>query len=504
VWLPGNVTQWLDPVLFPVQENAVLGRPMAGDGTSWTWSTPTTGPGPTRWRENFSPALRVKSAALFVVGTGGVKSYVNATPAPQLCIEDRDFGGSGCRWSCDDVDPNDGRLSYDLRAPHKCRNASGTEEVPTVNPTAAPLNLALFAQASPLAWRVSNVPSPQLWIEFTLDHTLPAFGLTGAPPLIDMGGARVGEGLRGAFVVHNSGQHPTRITAVAMAPPGGGSPHSADFVPQLPVAPQPVPLPVEVVSVASKETTIRIRPDAERELLHRLHRDSVLARVAPRGQGFSETIDGHVVTERDGLLTRDAVNARFIHDVAKQPAVRVTYAFRTPPFVVQPGESFEVSVRGTPSATGDRVAEVRVTGESVLDPTRRAEVRVLVKLFGMQGPLLSVQPGTANVYVDQGAGHARQRTLLIQNAGDVAGVLGAPLLRGRGGAALPANSPFSLEDPYASWGSLGATEFREVRVRFVSACGASPGYREDDAEVRWSTADGPLVVPVHGTTYCAP
>ena len=45
-------------------------------------------------------------------------------------------------------------------------------------------------------------------------------------------------------------------------------------------------------------------------------------------------------------------------------------------------------------------------------------------------------------------------------------------------------------------------EYREVRVHFLSACGATPGFRNDSAEVRWSTADGPIVVPVHGTTSC--
>jgi hypothetical protein len=425
---------------------------------------------------------------------------VNASPRPTLCIEDRDTG-SGCRWTCD-ANPNENHLRYDLLTPRQCRNRQGQDEIPSVNPAAAPVNLAQIAQRLPLIWRVNRggLPQPDLWVEFTLATTIAPAALTASPGFIDLGGARVGGAARGAFVVRNSGEHPMRITAVAMAPAGAGSPHSADFVPQLPFAPAPVPFPVEFVST-SKETVINVRPDAERETLHRLYQDSVVAVLAPRGQGFSETIDGHVVTEQDGLLTRDAINAHFNHDVARQPAARVTYAFRTLPFVVQPGESFEVSLRGRPSATGDRRAEVRISSQSVIDPARRADISVLAKVFGMQGPLLSALPGLVSVSV-QGAGQARLNTLMVQNAGDVAGVLGRPLLSGLGGAALPANSPFSLEDPYASWSTLGVDEYREVRVHFLSACGATHGFRNDSAEVRWSTADGPIVVPVHGTTSC--
>jgi hypothetical protein len=369
-----------------------------------------------------------------------------------------------------------------------------------------PVNLLQFGQTTPVRWRVEAgaLPQPDLWIEFTLAATLATAGLTASPPLIDLGGARVSESTRGAFTVRNSGAHPMRITTVAMLPAGPGSPHSADFATQLPYAPEPVPLPVEVVSTTTSETKLLARPDPEREVLYRLYRDGVIARLAPRGQGFSETIDGQVVTEQDGLLRRDAVNARFNHDVAGQPLVRMTYASRTPPFVVQPGESFEVSVRGTPSATGDRVALARVSAVSVLDPARQVEVRVLTKLFGMQGPLLSVAPGAVAISAGHGAGQEVVRTLLVQNAGDVAGVLGAPMLNGPGGAALPAGSPFSLEDPYGSWGTLGVGEYREVRVHFVSACGSASVLRQDAAEVRWSTADGPIVVPVAGTTHCGP
>jgi hypothetical protein len=46
-------------------------------------------------------------------------------------------------------------------------------------------------------------------------------------------------------------------------------------------------------------------------------------------------------------------------------------------------------------------------------------------------------------------------------------------------------------------------DYREVRVQFTSACGpAIPGWRDDAAEVRFTTTDGPIVVPVRSTTYC--
>jgi hypothetical protein len=509
LWMSDAVTQWLDPVLMPAVDGAALGRPMARAGGHWSWSTPVMlGAGSTRWEENFSPSLRVRTVEVFEpTGPGPTgKRYVDVSPSPPpLCIEDPDVVSSGCRWTCDDASATDGRLLYDLLAPMKCRNQAGAFENPSLTPTAVPLNLGQMVQTAPLRWRLAAgaLTQPDLWLDFTLATTLAEAALRASPAVTDLGGARVGDTARGAFVVRNVGQQPIRIATVAMAPPGPGSPHSADFQTQLPVAPQPVPLPVEVVSSTTKETTLRVSPDAERELLHRLYRDHVLVRLAPRGQGFSETIDGHVVREQDGLLTRDVLNARFNHDVRRQPAVRMTYALRTPPFTVQPGESFEVSLRGTPSARRERLAEVRVSGASVLDPARTVEVRVLAKLYGMQGPRLSVAPAVIAIPVD-GAGQQIVRTVLVENAGDVAGVLSAPRLTGAGGAALPAGSPFRLEDPYGSWSTLGIGEYREVRVHFVSACGPSPGTREDAAEVRWGTADGPIVVPVFGTTRSCP
>lgn len=507
LWLGDHVTQWLDPVLLPVQRGAVLGRRMASDTADWIWLTPETYEPRSldrRWQENFSPSIVVVTAALFEPTGPNGKTYVNPIPPPALCLEDRD-SGAGCAWTCDDANAADGKLSYDLLAPGKCRDRAGQVSAPAVTPTSVPFNLRQTTQRLPLIWRVnrSALPQADLWIEFTLQTTLTPAALTAAPPLVDLGGTRVGEHMRGAFTVRNSGEHPMRITAVAMDPASGSGPNPGDFVPRVPYAPEPVPLPVDFVALDPRTTVVKVRPEAEQEVLHTLYEDSVLARLAPRRHGFSTAIDGTVVTEQDGILVRDNVNARFNHDLKRQPAVRMTYAYRSVPFVVQPGESFEVSVRGTPSATNERRGYVKVSAESVLDPTQRVTVRVLARLFGMQGPLLSALPGSVNLYVDQGAGQARTRTVLVQNAGDIAGTLGTPVLRGPGNTGLPANSPFRLDDPYASWGSLGVGEYREVRVQFTSACGTTiPGWRDDAAEVRWTTADGPIVVPVRSTTYC--
>jgi hypothetical protein len=500
-----NLEHWLEPVVLPADDGRAIARAMiAAGGPAWRWTTPvstSSASGKVRWEENFSATLRVAQARVFRLdGTGNPLDL--AIAAPRLCIEDPD-AGSGCRWTCGDSAAGDGRLHYDLLAAGACADAAGRPEVPLVTPTYALSTRDAQLLEAPLGWSAAlpGVASP--WIEFTLAAQFAPAALTALPAVTDLGGARRYQTTRAGFTVRNAGGHPLRVTQVQKVS-GQGQP--GDFTVTLPDLPAPVPLPVD--SLAGKDAhSVRLTPDAESQQTLTVFQDLLHLRVAPRRGGFAFVRDGIAVTERDGLLWRDAASAQFRFDAprpgARLPAVRTTWVGRALPFTLQPGESFDVSVVGRPSAYGQREARVRVAAESLLDPAQRVEIQPLVRVFGQQGPLLSILPLSV-VASAATAGMQLQRNVLMVNDGDSAASVGAPSLRAPGGGALPAGSPFALADPYGA-GSLAAGASRYASVRYASTCtGAVNGRREDRAELHWSTPDGTRIVPIRAVTACGP
>jgi hypothetical protein len=500
-----NIEHWLEPVVLPAGDGRRLARAMgAVAGAVWRWATPvTTEPagGQVRWEENFSATLRVGQVRAYRFDAAGNPVEIAGAP-PRLCIEDPQSGG-GCRWTCADSNAGDARLHYDLQAAGACTDASGRSELPLVTPTYAFATRDAVELEAPLGWSASLPGVSAPWIEFTLKATFTDAALTAQPAVTDLGGTRRLERTRASFRVRNAGGHPLRVLQVQKVL-GYGQP--VDFTIELPDQPAPVPLPVEVL--AGKDTqTVRLTPDAESQQTLTLFQDLLHLRVAPRRGGFAFVRDGIAVTERNGLLLRDQAGAQFRFDAptpgARLAAARTTYVLRTPPFALQPGQDFEVSVVGRPSAFGQREARVRIVAESMLDPARRVEIQPLVRVFGQQGPLLSVLPLSLAIGA-QGAGQMHQRNVLMVNDGDSAASVGAPVLRAAGGTMLPAGSPFSLTDPYGA-GSLAAGASRHATVRLLSSCaGAAGGWRDDFAELHWGTPDGTRIVPFHAATACGP
>jgi hypothetical protein len=189
-------------------------------------------------------------------------------------------------------------------------------------------------------------------------------------------------------------------------------------------------------------------------------------------------------------------------DATRTPLARTSWALRSLPVDLAPGESLYVSVIGTPSALGARNAWLKVSAHSAFDPAQRTEIWVATSVQGLQGPLLHVLP-TRLIVAANGSGRTYSRTLLVENAGDSNGSVGVPYLTRTGGAPLPPGSRFTLDDPYGGGGTLAPGASRAIAVRFMSLCGIGDWFSES-IELRWPTVNGTLVVPIDTTTYCGP
>ncbi|MFN9738314.1 MAG: hypothetical protein ACK59R_07130, partial [Pseudomonadota bacterium] len=392
--------------------------------------------------------------------------------------------------------------AWPLLSQGTCRNAAGQVEAPLVTRTYAIDRLAAGAPSAPLRWSLAGSGWTQPWLEFELETTLSSAALRAEPPAGDAGRLQVGRSGRAAFRVDNVGVQPIEVTAVDVIP---GSAQAADFRVELPFAPVPLPLPIEVEPGAG-EAVVLPPPGAEEFPSLAIIRGAAHLRISERPD-LALLRDGVSIHRRAGLNLRDVVDVRFSakprQPGAVQPVATTTWALRRVPFVVQPGEAFDLSVLARPSAIGTRQVPVRVRGRSTIDPTRTVEIVVVASARGLAGPRLVMAP--AQLYVSAPSpGVERTRSVLLINDGDVAGAPGAPVLTAVG--PVPAQGlAFRLDLPEGGAGALAPGVSRLARITFRSRClpGAT-GLAEERAELRWPTPDGTLAVPLRGATWCGP
>lgn len=509
----GGPTVRFEPALLPVGGGTRVARPLGAAGGALSWSTPVAlaaAGGAQRWQENWSPSLRVAVARL--VGfdpplaadeqrPGALPKPLDAAQAPRLCIEDPAFG-PGCRWTCEDPAPGDGAIAWPLLAGGACRNAAGVPETPLATPTYSLDRLAAGTPPAPLRWRVEGGAWASAWIEFELETTFQAAALRAEPAAGDAGRVQVGRSRRAAFRIDNVGGQAIEVTVVEVVP---GIAQAADFRVELPHAPATLPLPLEVAPGDVAPLILPGRGIEDFPTLS-LFQGAAHLRLANAAQG-TLLRDGVAITRRAGQWQRDVAEAGFPAKPAKpgamMPVAASTWALRRPPFVVRPGEAFDLSVLARPSGVGAREARVRVRGRSVLDPARTVEVIVVARATGLSGPRLNPMPQQLSMFAPA-AGEVRQRTVLLANDGDVTAQPGTPVLAPVG--APPAQGPaFTLDLPEGGAGALPPGASRIVRVAWRSRC--LPGARgvvEERAELRWPTPDGTLVVPLRGATACGP
>ena len=363
--------------------------------------------------------------------------------------------------------------------------------------------LAVGAPPAPLRWSLVGGGWNAPWLEFELETTFAAAALRAEPAAGDAGRLQVGRSGRAAFRIDNVGGQPIEVTAVEVVP---GSAHGADFRVELPFAPVPLRLPIEVEPGAGVPLVLP-PPGAEEFPSLAIMQGPAHLRIAEVANA-TVVRDGVVVNRRAGLNIRDVVDVRFPLKPrvpgAMQPLAMSTWALRRPPFVVQPGEAFDLSVVARPAAIGARQAQVRIRGRSTIDPSRTVEIVVVATARGLAGPRLVLAPTQLSVHA-QAPGEQRQRSVLLINDGDVAGMPGTPVLAAVGGPVPPQGLAFALDLPEGGAGALAPGASRLARVTWRSRClpGAT-GLVEERAELRWPTPDGTLTAALRGATWCGP
>lgn len=524
---------WIEPVLLVADGGYTIARSMrrnAPGDTVARWSTPVTlrpghvpgvvrEPGEVRWEENFASRVRVERVRVFDLVGGAPRDLSGATP-PRLCIEDPEVAPGQCRWTCKDGLPGDGRVEFRLGDADACVEAPLDQPaVPVVTPTYALATVRAAAAGSidrPLEWRLelpaATAAAPH--IEFTLAVVADAgaAGVGGASllagrPALDFGPVSPLQRRRGDVPVRNLGARAARVVGVRIE----AGPHAADFRAELPYAPEPVPLPLEVD--LRKRSNVTVRPLAGMESQVLFSAVDYLAHVDYRptdDDRLRMRIGETELSMRDGRWYRSRPQRLRAQRLATagvmQPVMRTSWSLRTLPFQVAPGESFDVSLLAIPLAPGVRRARLLVDWEDALQPGVVHTLAVGLVATGLQGPLPIAAPARLSIAAAM-SGWTDARSLLLVNDGDQPFDLRGVKITAPGGAA--ATLPFRIETPEGVPRMIGAGESTLLRVAYLGGCDAySGGGAGRAAELRLDTRAGAtvrsVVVALRGATTSCP
>lgn len=523
---------WIEPVLLVADGGDTLARPMrrtSGADVVARWSTPVTlrpghvpavlrEPGEVRWEENFASRVRVERVRVFDFGGGQVRD-IGGTP-PRLCIEDPEVAPGQCRWTCKDGVPGDGRIEFRLADVDACVEAPLDQPaVPVVTPTYAVPNAIAAGAGSidrPLEWRL-ELPSgiaPAPHIEFTLAIVGDAGGagvggasLWAERPALDFGPLSPFLRRRGDVAVSNVGARAARVLAVRIE----AGPHAADFRAELPYAPEPIPLPLEVDLRKRTRVVVRPLPGMEGQPLFRAVDYLAHIEYVPTdddrlqwrlGETSFAMRDGRWYRSRPQRVREQRLSVAGV----MQPVTRTSWSLRSLPFTLAPGDAFDVSLLATPLAPGRRSARLLVEWEDALQPGVVRTVAVGLVATGLQGPLPTAAPTRVSIATAV-AGWTEGRSVLLFNQGDQPFDLGAARVTAVGGA--NASLPFRVEAPEGLPRTIGVGESTLLRVAYLGGCdahsgGASGRLAELRLDARAAGTTRTVVVPLRGVTPACP
>lgn len=509
---------WIGPAVLLADHGMKLRRPLTrrGNGAPVQWQTEILGPvaGQVRWRENFASRVRVGRVRVLDVAQARDRDFQPAQP-PLLCVVDAESGSSACRWYCKDSDPRDGRLEYDLLDAHACfldpSDPVNTADQPQLTPTYAPgtvQNAAFGSIDEPLRWQLELPPglAAEPMIEFTLSIPGEGAALMAEKPALDFGSLAPGTSLRGGLRVSNVGGSQARVIAVRIEPGA----QSIDYRAEVPHAGSPVPLPLLVdLSAPAKVRTVAL-PELESQRLFAVTRRSAHVRYGPTLGGQSMVHAGVGLELRDGLWFRPSSAQPFVFRApapgVMAPFARVSYVPRSLPFLVAPGEGFEVSIITRPTAPGRRDARALIDFEDIRQPGVVRTIAVSLTANALLGPVPQAAPGNVNIAAAR-SGWTAPRSVLLVNNGDQAFELRSAQITGVGGAVL--NLPFRIEAPEGVPATVSSGGSTLLRVQYLAACDAfSGGGAGRSAELRLLTRSGGrsqwVLVPLRGVSSWCP
>jgi YVTN family beta-propeller protein len=512
--------RWLRPDVMVVDGQRTVTRrmevvaptpPATGYDVSWQVRTlpPSPGEGPVKWAENYSPSVRLESVQILsrdAQGTERVEAPVQGQltiqvpqagqPAPALLrCTGQDEPGVGFLFSVADcVDQNDAPTA-----------------LTALTPTYLVANLWAAAPVKvPIIWRAALAsvdPGRSVFIRFGLQvQTVPA--AMRMSPLRNFGRIPDTDYRQGEIELENVGGETVDVTAVELVPTVGQPQDFSFFVVGDPV---PVPLPVEARAQGDGSTLLRLADLRDVPGITLSDRgDRVEVRlgdpaVSPE-QPQSLTLYGETATLRGALLTRDDPGARFEPPAGSRPRPLAVPAYleEQPPFRMAPGERRRIAVEARPTAQGVRLAQLAVRYAPASDPRQVTEIRSVLQVEVLSGPLLQVIP--TGVYVHGNDGRPTHRNAVAWNAGHFdltvtsVHVTGAQagrfvLTTGPGGS-----GPFLLRPG----------ESLDLRVTYLPECDGSYGTAtsilDHQATLVLTSDGGTARVPLGGSSqwFCAP
>jgi hypothetical protein len=510
--------RWIEPVLLVADDTSTLVRPMPGAAGVASWSTAVTAQpaAGVRWRENFASRIKVRKVRLLDLRSGQLRDIGLAT-APLLCIGDPEGSANACRWFCKDSVAGDGKLEYALDSSGACfrdpSNPLATAEIPSVTPTYAVDTLTAAAPGAidvPLNWSASLAGVVTPMIEFTVSVPSTPGALMAQKAALDFGRMPPGSSSRGDVSVVNVGTSAVKVLSVAMENSG----QFADFLPELPYAADPVPLPITVDSTDTRKIRVVPQGEMEQQRLFIAETQSAHVRYTPTdAEGLTVNQNGVSLRMRKGVLFRDGLLPRFVYRApapnVSQPLARSNYALRSVPFVVAPGGAFDVSVVATPSAGNQRSSRVQIRYEDALVPGQIRNIYVAVGAFGLFGADPNVYPASRH-FVAHSAGLSASRGVLIVNNGDLPFDLKSWRLTGIAGSSIPPNSlPFVITAPYGVPQTILPGASTTLDVQYLAACDSfSGGAIGRMGELRVNVAEGArmreLTVAIKGVSLWCP
>jgi hypothetical protein len=217
------------------------------------------------------------------------------------------------------------------------------------------------------------------------------------------------------------GGETVEVTAMDLVPGAG---HPGDFSFFTVGDPVPVPLPLEARRLGDGAAALRLGNLRDVPFLSVSPRsgavDVQLGDPAARpGNEQAFTAYGEGVRLRGAFLTRDDVGARFTPPPGSDPRPFVVpaYAEVAPPFALRPGERRTIVVEARPTSLGQRWAHLGVKYVPASDPRQTHEIRSVLQVQVLSGPLLRPLPGAHYLRRDENGATPGHRTGVLQNVG---------------------------------------------------------------------------------------
>lgn len=492
----------LEPNLMVVDGARTLRRRLEvadpGEPPGLRWFTPFERTGDStraRWHENFSPNLKVASAAVYHLVDGRETAPRTATLELQL---PRSRAGDD-RWICQGAPAGD-RFAFDLGSclcdgPGDCGDEQGSSLSVTPTYVHGRFLRVAIPDLAPLIWRIHGADEAlESYLELSLVSVPEKAGVLVDAAVTDLGEVLTGDTAHGWLEVRNPSS--VGITVDQLFVDGADA---ADFA-AMAVETVASPMPLEISDDGSGYRVGSL-PTAYDTPLDLLRFDTTFGaqalRISPSTSFGNLELYGEAVSEAlseaFGVPVLDSATPQF--DIgaasAELPLRFPVYFGRETPFVLGPGERVRVRVAATPSSYREVRAELVLETYPVHDPTQVSTPRGLLVAEGVTGPILDHLPAQLQIPA------LGTRGVLIENRGQTAAERQSISISG------PDAASFRVTSAHDVLQRLGPGEAESFYIRYEPA-GALPAFGQlTHARLEVATSGGRIDIPITGHSSLA-